>query len=101
MATKGSIQTNLNRKELVNKYANRRKKLKDVIMNKNTAPEERFAAQIKLAGLPRNSALVRIRNRCSITGRPRGYYRRFGVSRIALREMASFGLLPGVKKSSW
>lgn len=101
MATKGTIQTNLNRKELVEKYANKRKKLKAIIMNKNTAPEERFTTQLKLAALPRNSSIVRIRNRCSITGRPRGYYRRFGISRIALRDMAAFGLLPGVKKSSW
>lgn len=101
MANKSSIETNLNREKLVAKYANRRKKLKAIIMNKTTAPGERFAAQLKLNELPRNSSRIRLRNRCMITGRPRGYYRKFKMSRIALREGALFGLLPGVKKSSW
>ncbi len=101
MAKKGTIQTNLNRKKLVSEYQNKRAKLKNIIMDKKTNPEDRFQAQLALAKLPRNSASVRIRNRCSITGRPRGFFRRFSVSRIALREMAAFGLLPGVKKSSW
>ena len=70
-------------------------------MSKTLSLEERFIAQTKLAQLPRNSSKVRIRNRCELTGRPRGYYRRFNLSRITLRELASFGMLPGVKKSSW
>lgn len=101
MAKKGTIQTNLNRTELVKKYKNKREKLKHIVSNKTLSTEERFMAQLKLAELPRNSSKVRLRNRCEITGRPRGFYRKFKVSRIALREMASFGLLPGVKKSSW
>ena len=101
MARKGLIQTNLRRRKLVEKYSKKRKALKDVIMNKTVSLEEKFVAQIKLAKLPRNSSKVRIRNRCELTGRPRGYYRRFNMSRITLRELASFGLLPGVKKSSW
>lgn len=101
MAKKGTIQTNLNRELLVEKFKNKRASLKSIIANKTVSSEERFAAQLKLAKLPRNSSEVRLRNRCKITGRPRGYYRRLGISRIALRDMASFGLLPGVKKSSW
>ena len=101
MANKGAIQTNLNREKLVKKYRNKRVHLKSIIADMNVPAEERFAAQLKLAKLPRNSSPVRVRNRCEITGRPRGFYRRFKISRIALRDMASFGLLPGVKKSSW
>ena len=101
MAKKGTIQTNLNRGVLVKKYANKRKALKSIVMNKEASMEERFAAQLKLAKLPRNSAKIRLKNRCAITGRPRGFYRKFKLSRIMLREMASFGLLPGVKKASW
>ncbi len=101
MAKKGTIQTNLNREKLVKKYQNKRAELKTSVANRDLSPEERFSAQLKLAQLPRNSSGVRLRNRCEITGRPRGYYRKFGISRIAFREMASFGLLPGVKKSSW
>ena len=101
MARKGLVQTNLNRMKLVKSFADKRQKLKDIIMNKMTSIEEKFLAQVKLAKLPRNSSRVRIRNRCELTGRSRGYYRRFRLSRICLREMASFGLLPGVKKSSW
>jgi small subunit ribosomal protein S14 len=101
MAKKGTIQTNLNREKLVKKYQNKRAELKASVANRDLSPEERFSAQLKLAKLPRNSSVVRLRNRCEITGRPRGYYRKFGISRIAFREMASFGLLPGVKKSSW
>lgn len=101
MARKGLVETNLNRVKLVKSYADKRQKLKDIIMNKMTSIEEKFLAQLKLAKLPRNSSRVRIRNRCELTGRSRGYYRRFRLSRICLREMASFGLLPGVKKSSW
>lgn len=101
MARAGLVQTNLNRMKLVKSYADKRKNLKDIIMKKTTPIEEKFLAQIKLAKLPRNSSRVRIRNRCELTGRSRGYYRRFKMSRICLREMVSFGLLPGVRKSSW
>lgn len=101
MAKKGTIQTNLNRAKLVKKYQSKRADLKAAVANRDLSPEDRFNAQLKLAELPRNSSVVRLRNRCEITGRPRGFYRKFGISRIAFREMASFGLLPGVKKSSW
>lgn len=101
MARKGLVQTNLNRERLAKTYAAKRQTLKDIIMSKVTSIEDKFFAQVKLAKLPRNSSRVRIRNRCELTGRSRGYYRRFKMSRICLREMASFGLLPGVKKSSW
>lgn len=83
------------------KYEKRRKQLKMTIMSKSSTIEERFDAQIKLADLPRNGSKVRYRNRCELTGRPRGYYRKFKMSRIALRDLASFGLVPGVTKSSW
>jgi small subunit ribosomal protein S14 len=101
MAKKGTIQTNLNRAKLVKRYSAKRISLKSIVMNKEASMEERFAAQLKLAKLPRNSAKIRLRNRCAITGRPRGFYRKFKLSRIMLREMAGFGLLPGVKKASW
>ena len=101
MAKKSAIQTNLNRLKKVISFAEKRKKLKAIIMSKTLPLEERFQAQLKLAKLPRNSAKNRLRNRCEITGRPRGFYRRFGLSRISLRELASQGDLPGVKKSSW
>jgi len=83
------------------KYAARRLKLKEVVMDKNASPEERFQATLKLAEMPRNSAKIRIRNRCKITGRSRSYYRKFGLSRVELRDLASFGEIPGLVKSSW
>ena len=83
------------------KYANRRLKLKKVVMDKKASPEERFQATLKLAELPRNSARIRVRNRCKLTGRSRSYYRKFGLSRVELRNMASFGEIPGLVKSSW
>ena len=101
MAKKGTIQTNLNRAKLVKKYSTKRASLKSIVMSKEASMEDRFAAQLKLAKLPRNSSKIRLRNRCAITGRPRGFYRKFKLSRIMLREMAGFGLLPGVKKASW
>ncbi|NRA73314.1 MAG: 30S ribosomal protein S14 [Rickettsiales bacterium] len=101
MARKGLVQNDLKRRKLVKKFLKKRQELKKITMNKTLSLEERFFAQIKLAQLPRNSSKVRVRNRCAITGRARGYYRRFGVSRITLRELASFGKLPGVTKSSW
>ncbi|MDR3187161.1 MAG: 30S ribosomal protein S14 [Holosporaceae bacterium] len=79
----------------------RRAQLKAIIMDKNAAPEERFAAQLKLAAMPRTSSATRIRNRCMITGRARGVHRKFNISRIMLREMAAEGLIPGVYKASW
>lgn len=101
MAKKSAIETNLRRKRLVEKYKSKREALKAIVANRELSAEERFMAQVKLSELPRNSSPVRVRNRCQITGRPRGVYSEFGVSRIAFRDMGSFGLLPGVKKSSW
>lgn len=101
MAKTSAIYRNNHRRDLASKYENRRKKLKSIVMSKNSAPEDRFAAVLKLAELPRNGAGTRIRNRCALTGRPRGYYRKFNMSRIAIRELASKGMLPGVTKSSW
>ncbi len=80
---------------------NKRAKLKALVMKKDTPMEERFAAALKLAEMPRNSAKVRIRNRCELTGRPRSFYRKVKLSRIALRQMANSGLIPGMVKSSW
>ena len=101
MAKTSAIQRNLKIIRLVNKFAKKRKKLKKIIKNRKLPLEERFNAQLKLAKLPRNSAKIRIRNRCEISGRPRGVYRKFKISRIALRELASKGIIPGMTKSSW
>jgi small subunit ribosomal protein S14 len=101
MAKKSSIEHNNLRKKLSESKLSKRKSLKEIIMNKNTSFEDRLEAVHKLAEMPRNSSKVRFRNRCSLTGRPRGYYRKFGMSRIALRDLGSSGLLPGVVKSSW
>lgn len=101
MAKKSSIQKNLNRAKKVEQNAQKRKALKTVIMNRETSPEDRFGACMKLAKLPKNGAKIRLRNRCELTGRPRGYYRKLGLSRIALRELSSQGLIPGMIKSSW
>lgn len=101
MAKKSAVEKNQNRAKLVKKYASKRAKLKAAIQNKELPMEERFAAQLKLAQLPRNSAKTRLVNRCEVSGRPRGFYRRFRISRIALRDLASQGQLPGVVKSSW
>ncbi len=101
MAKKGKIETNERRKRLVKKYAKKRAKLLAIARDRSRPIEERFEAQMKLAKLPRNSAPVRVRNRCEITGRPRGYYRKLRMSRIALREMANKGLIPGMTKASW
>ena len=101
MAKTSSIQRNLKRIKLVKKFSKKRKDLKKIIKNKNLPLEERFNAQLKLAKLPRNSARTRIRNRCEITGRPHGVYRKLKISRIALRELASDGKIPGMTKSSW
>jgi len=101
MAKKSAINRNLKRIKMVKKFENKRKKLKEIIYNKKLPLEERFEAQQKLSKLPKNSARVRIRNRCAITGRPHGVYRKLKISRIALRELASQGKIPGMVKSSW
>jgi small subunit ribosomal protein S14 len=101
MAKKSSIEKNKRRIGLVKRYAAKRVKLKDVANNMSLPPEERFAARLKLAELPRNSAPSRIRNRCELTGRSRGNYRKVKMCRIKLRELASHGMIPGMVKSSW
>jgi small subunit ribosomal protein S14 len=101
MAKVSSIQKNLRRKKMTKTYSARRAKLKSVVMSKTSSLEERMDAQMRLAKLPRNSAKVRIRNRCELTGRPRGYHRKFGLSRNMLRQLALAGQLPGVVKLSW
>lgn len=101
MAKVSSVQKNKHRIELVKSYASRRKRLKDVVMNQSLSLDERFRATIKLAEMPRNSAKIRIRNRCEVSGRPRAYYRKLKMSRIALRELGSLGYIPGIVKSSW
>lgn len=101
MAKKSTIENNNHRRELVKQYASRRAKLKALVMDRSLSFEERFQANIKLAQLPRNSAKIRVRNRCALSGRPRGYYRQLDLSRIALRELASSGMIPGMTKSSW
>ena len=101
MAKTSAIQRNLKRIKLAKKFSKKRESLKKIIKNKKLPLEERFAAQLKLAKIPRNSAKVRIRNRCEITGRPHGVYRKLKISRIALRDLASKGKIPGMTKSSW
>ena len=101
MAKTSMIQRNLKRIKLVKKFLKKRESLKKIIKNKKLPLEERFAAQLKLAKIPRNSSKVRIRNRCEITGRPHGVYRKLKISRIALRDLASEGKIPGMTKSSW
>ena len=101
MAKDGTIQTQKKRERLVAKFAEKRAALKAIATDESVSAEERFAARMKLAKLPRNSAPNRLRNRCEVSGRPRGYYRKLKMSRIALRELASQGLIPGMTKSSW
>ena len=101
MSKTSSVYRNLKREKMAEKYANRRLKLKQVAMDKEASPEDRFQATLKLAALPRNSAKIRVKNRCKLTGRSRSYYRKFGLSRVELRNMASFGEIPGLVKSSW
>jgi small subunit ribosomal protein S14 len=101
MAKKSSIEKNSRRKKLAKKYSTRRSRLKAIAENKSLPMEDRFAAALKLAQLPRNSSSTRFRNRCEVTGRPRGYYRKLKLSRIALRDLGSKGLIPGLVKSSW
>lgn len=101
MAKKSSVEKNNRRKKMAKSAAPKRARLKAVIMNRELSIEERFNAQLKLSEMPRNSSEVRYRNRCELTGRPRGFYRKFKMSRIGLRELGNFGLIPGVVKSSW
>ena len=101
MAKTSAIQRNLKRIKLTKKFSKKREDLKKIIKNKKLPLVERFAAQLKLAKIPRNSARTRIRNRCEITGRPHGVYRKLKISRIALRDLASKGKIPGMTKSSW
>ena len=101
MAKKSSVEKNERRRRMVAQQSAKRAALKAIIANRAGDPEERFEAVLKLAALPRNASKVRVRNRCHLTGRPRGYYRKFGLSRIALRDLASEGQVPGVVKSSW
>lgn len=101
MAKTSSIEKNLRRERMVKQYAARRRNLKDIANNETLTPEERFKARLKLSELPRNSSPNRVRSRCQLTGRPRAVYRKFKLSRIALRELASAGLIPGMTKSSW
>ena len=101
MAKLSSVQKNLNRQKLIEKFSNKRKVLKKKIMDKNISIEERLKLKNKLNDLPRNSANIRYRNRCKLTGRTRGVYRKFGLSRIKIRELSMSGDLPGMIKSSW
>ena len=101
MAKTSCIQRNLKRFKLTKKFLKKREDLKKIIKNKKLPLEDRFAAQLKLAKIPRNSSKTRIRNRCEITGRPHGVYRKLKISRIALRDLASKGKIPGMTKSSW
>ena len=101
MAKKSAVNKNNRRRLLAQRNAGKRERLRAVARDRALPPEERFQAFVKLAQLPRNSAPVRIRNRCELTGRPRGFYRKLRLSRIALRELASTGQIPGMTKSSW
>jgi small subunit ribosomal protein S14 len=101
MAKKSSIEKNNRRRRMTKKFSGRRSRLKAIAMDKTKPMEERFAASLKLATLPRNASATRIRNRCEVTGRPRGFYRKVKMSRIALRDLGSKGLVPGLVKSSW
>jgi small subunit ribosomal protein S14 len=101
MAKKSAIENNLRKQRLVKKFAARRKRLLEIANSESGTMEQRFEARIKLSAIPRNSAAVRVRNRCEVTGRPRGYYRKMKMSRIALRELGNKGLIPGLVKSSW
>jgi len=101
MAKTSSVEKNNRRRKLVDQYAAKRAALKAIIMDQSNPIEERFRAQLKLAALPRNSAKVRIRNRCEVTGRPRAFNRKLKMSRIAMRDLGNSGLVPGLVKSSW
>jgi small subunit ribosomal protein S14 len=101
MAKKSAIEKNKSRRELVKRHAVKRAELRAIVKNKEVELEERFEATLKLAQMPRNGSKVRVVNRCNLTGRPRGYHRKFGLSRIAVRELGSIGQIPGLVKASW
>ncbi|MCG8548702.1 MAG: 30S ribosomal protein S14 [Alphaproteobacteria bacterium] len=101
MAKKSAIEKNKRRERLSKKYSSRRDRLKAIASDRSLPAEERFSARLKLAEMPRNSSPNRVRNRCVVSGRSRGYYRKFKLSRIALRELASSGQIPGMVKASW
>jgi small subunit ribosomal protein S14 len=101
MAKTSSIEKNDRRRRMVKKYAGKWARLKAIANDESRPMDERFAARLKMAAMPRNSHPTRVRNRCTLTGRPRGNYRKFGMSRLMLRELASQGKIPGVTKSSW
>ena len=101
MAKKSAIENNLRKQRLAKKFAGRRRRLLDIANDESRPMEERFEARLRLAALPRNGSIVRVRNRCEVTGRPRGFYRKVKMSRIAVRELGNQGLVPGLVKSSW
>ena len=101
MAKKAMVERDTKRRRMAKKFASKRARLKAIIADENTPAEEKFDAALKLAELPRNSSPTRQRNRCEVTGRPRGVYRKLRMSRIALRELGSLGKIPGLVKSSW
>ena len=101
MAKTSAVEKDKKRRQMVHRFAAKRAELKKIIMDQSKPMEERFRAQLELAALPRNSSKTRIRNRCEVTGRPRAYYRKLKMSRIALRELGNNGLIPGLVKSSW
>lgn len=101
MAKTSAIEKNKSRAKLSKRYAAKRAQLKAIIKNQDVPLEERFNASLKLAELPRNASSVRVRNRCEVSGRPRGYYRKLKMSRVALRELGNLGQIPGLVKSSW
>ena len=101
MAKKSMVERDLKRRRLAKKWDARRERLKAIVKAEASTPEERFKAAMALAEIPRNASKTRIRNRCQVTGRPRGYYRKLKMSRIALRELGSLGKVPGLVKSSW
>jgi len=101
MAKKSSVEKNERRRKLAKKFSGRRARLKAIARDKSLPMEDRFAAALKLAEVPRNSSSTRIRNRCEMTGRPRAYYRKLKMSRIALRDLGAKGMIPGLVKSSW
>jgi small subunit ribosomal protein S14 len=101
MAKKSSIEKNNRRQRMAKKFSGRRARLKAITRDRNRPTEDRFAATLRLAELPRNSAPSRVHNRCEVTGRPKAYYRKLRMSRIALRELGAKGLIPGLLKSSW
>jgi small subunit ribosomal protein S14 len=101
MAKKSSVEKNQNRRRMVARDAPRRAELRAIVRDRSREPEERYEATLALAKMPRNGAKTRVRNRCALTGRPRGFHRKYGLSRIALRELGSSGQIPGMVKASW